>query len=65
MTKETISDTRLGRGAGGDNREGRMKVRKALFCGLSEGDELNEGSAEDGVAAEGTTAGLRREAQGS
>ena len=41
-----------------------MEARKALLCGLNEGEELIGGSAEDRVAAEGTTVGLRREARG-
>ena len=62
VVKEANSDTRLGGGPGGDTREGRMKARKALFCGSGEGDEQHAGSAEESDATSGTT-GLQREAQ--
>ena len=64
VIKEAIPGTRLGGGAGRDSREGRMEARKALFCGISGGEEQNEGGAEDGAAAEITTEGIQEEAQG-
>ena len=64
VIKEESPGTRLGGGAGSDSREGRMEARKALFCGISGGEEQNEGGAEDGAAAEITTEGIQEEAQG-